>query len=460
MEAALWRRGGGARAIRSLAPDVRTWTPEQRDTVVYACGAVFALATIRLSTIELYRQWAEIAIGPYVVGALVSALSVRRARRRERESHLGTLRVGIFLFVIAGATFLPLTLEVFLQTQTGGTTHVQPEVLVVERSGKQVAAGKDPYPAVVSKHPTGLTALELKGQPSYDQYDPYGPLMSLFGIPSSWHLPPRFLDARVYFSLVSLLLVALALALCRGSYEPRILALQGMTILPTAALPMATGGDDLPVAAFLLLAMLLLHRRRSFGAGLLLGFAAGLKFTAWPLVILALVVARDRDGRRRRGVAWVLLGMGAVLVPSVVPVFLHDPTAFLNNVVRFPLGLTKISSPAASALPGHIIVLAFPQFRRAFPFILAIVGVAVIGWVLVRHRPRTVADVCRLGGWAMTAGILFAPATRVGYLLYPINFFFWAWLMRSEEEAEVTIEAESVIAAAPVPDAAAAAVAV
>ena len=77
----------------------------------------------------------------------------------------------------------------------------------------------------------------------------------------------------------------------------------------------------------------------------------------------------------------------------------------------------------------------------------------MIGWVLVRHRPRTVADVCRLGGWAMTAGILFAPATRVGYLLYPINFFFWAWLMRSEEEAEVTIEAESVIAAAPVPDA-------
>ena len=112
--------------------------------------------------------------------------------------------------------------------------------------------------------------------------------MSLFGIPSSWHFPPRLLDARVYFSLVSLLLVALALALCRGSYEPRILALQGMTILPTAALPMATGGDDLPVAAVLLLGMFLLHRRRALGAGLVLGFAAGLKFTAWPLVLLAL----------------------------------------------------------------------------------------------------------------------------------------------------------------------------
>jgi hypothetical protein len=438
-----------------LTPRVGSWSPEQRDTVVYACGAVFALATFRLSAIELYRQWAEIAIGPYVIAALISAMTVRRARRRSERGHLSHARVAIFLFVIAGATFLPLTLEVFLQTQTGGTTHVQPEVLVVERAGKQVAAGKDPYPAVVVNHPTGQTAAELRGQPSYDQYDPYGPLMSLFGIPSSWHVPPRFLDARVYFSLVSLLLVALALALCRGSYEPRILALQGMTILPTAALPMATGGDDLPVAAVLLLAMILLHRRRALGAGMVLGFAAGLKFTAWPLVLLSLAVARDRDGRRGRGIGWVLLGMGLVLVPSVVPVFMHDPTAFLNNVVRFPLGLAKLSSPAASALPGHILVLAFPQIRRAFPFILAIVGVVVIGWVLVRHRPRTVSDVCRLGGWAMTAGILFAPATRVGYLLYPINFFFWAWLLRSEEQADVTLEAESVIASVPVPDQAA-----
>ena len=155
----------GARAVRSLTPDVRTWTPEQRDTVVYACGAVFALATIRLSTIELYRQWAEIAIGPYVVGAFVSAMTVRRARRRARSTQPQPsqhLRVAIFLFVLAGATFLPLTLEVFLQSQTGGTTHVQPEVLVVERSGKAVAAGKDPYPAVVVKHPTGQTAAELQ----------------------------------------------------------------------------------------------------------------------------------------------------------------------------------------------------------------------------------------------------------------------------------------------------------
>jgi hypothetical protein len=101
--------------------------------VVYASAAVFALATIRLSSIPLYRQWGEIALGPYVIGAVASVLAVRKPRAQPPGGRLGGLRVAIFLFVIAGATFLPLTLEVFLQSQTGGTTHVQPEVLVVER---------------------------------------------------------------------------------------------------------------------------------------------------------------------------------------------------------------------------------------------------------------------------------------------------------------------------------------
>lgn len=435
--------------LRRSARAIGSWTPEQRDTVVYASAAVFALATIRLSSIPLYRQWGEIALGPYVIGALASAATVRKTRVQPAGGRLSTVRVAIFLFVLAGATFLPLTLEVFLQAQTGGTTHVQPEVLVVERAGKAVAHGYDPYQQPVVSHQGTTASSTLKGEPAYDQYDPYGPLMALFGIPSSLHAPPRLTDARVYFSLVTLLLVAVALALCRGSNEPRVLALQGMTVLPTAALPMATGGDDLPVVAVLLLGMFLLHRRRALAGGLVLGFAAGLKFTAWPLVLLALVIVRDREGRRGRGIAWLLAGMAAVLVPSVLPVFIHDPTSFLNNVIRYPLGLAKIGSPAASALPGHILVSVFPQIKHVFPLVLAVVGAVAVAWILLRHRPRTVSDACRIGGWLMTGGILFAPATRVGYLLYPINFFIWSWLMRSEEDTEITTEAESVVTRAP-----------
>ncbi|MFZ0665449.1 MAG: glycosyltransferase family 87 protein [Acidimicrobiales bacterium] len=455
MEVAFWRRAATA---------VGSWTPEQRDTVVYASAAAFALGTMRLSSIQIYQQWAEIAIGPYVLATVLSLLTVRRAARRRDEMlravpadgsthtrsgirgiRLSNVRVGIFLFVLIGSTLLPLTLEVFLQSQTGGTSHVQPEVLVVERSGRLVALGKDPYGIVTGKKLTGQAAIAMRGQPAYDEYDPYGPLMALFGLPSSLHASPKITDARVYFSLVSVMLVAIALALCRGSSEPRLLALQGMTVLPTAALPMATAGDDLPVAAVLLLGMFFLHRRRPLAGGLMLGFAAGLKFTAWPLVLLAFLVARDQEGRRGRGTAWLAAGMAAVLVPSVLPLFIQNPTSFLDNVVRFPLGLGKIGSPAASALPGHILVTMFPQIKHVLPVALCVGAVVIMSWVLVKHRPRTVSDVCRLGGWLMTAGILFAPATRVGYLLYPINFFIWSWLIRCEEDAEVYQEANDVV---------------
>ncbi len=68
VEVALYRRT--ARAVAA-------WTPEQRDTVVYAIAAVFALGTIRFSWIPLYRQWGEIALGPYLFGAVASATRPR-----------------------------------------------------------------------------------------------------------------------------------------------------------------------------------------------------------------------------------------------------------------------------------------------------------------------------------------------------------------------------------------------
>ena len=107
------------------------------------------------------------------------------------------------------------------------------------------------------------------------------------------------------------------------------------------------------------------------------------------------------------------------------------------NVVLFPLGLAGVPSPAASALPGHVLVDAFPALHRVLPVTLAVVGGAFLVRHLVRHTPSTAAEVCTLAGWVMGVAILFAPATRVGYLLYPINFFVWGHLLRgADEEAE------------------------
>jgi len=343
--------------------------------------------------------------------------------------------------VLIGATLLPLSLEVLWRSDTGGTAHVQPEVAVVEQAGLRVAHRQDPYPNVDGP---GAHLQVPPGQPAYDVYNPYLPLMSVLGLARSTHAPPRLTDARVAFSVLTVLVVVAALALCRGPTGPRVLALQSMTVLPTAALPLATGGDDLPVAAFLLLGLVLIQRRRPLGAGVALGIAASMKLTAWPLAALAFLVARDRDGRTgKRPALWLLGGMGAVMLPAILPTLIENVPAFLDNVVRFPLGLAGISSPAQSPLLGHLVVSLFPGIHRLFTITVAGAGALALLYVLVRRTPRTPAALAKLVGWVMLLAILLAPATRIGYLLYPVNFFAWSWLMSSEDKATPALEGAS-----------------
>ena len=302
---------------------------------------------------------------------------------------------------------------------------------MVEGSGSRLAEHKPLYRDIDGRH----ERIEAPpGQPAYDVYNPYLPLMSLFGLPSSTKAPRRLTDARVAFSLVTILVVVAALALCRGPTGPRVLTLQAMTVFPTAALPLATGGDDVPIAALLLLGLVLLQKRRPLVAGLVLGVAASMKITAWPLAFLAFLVATDGEGRRgRRPSLFFIGGLAAVMLPSILPTYIGNPSAFIDNVVRFPLGLAGITSPASSPLLGHAIVSWFPHIHRLFTVGVAGVGGLILLFVLVRHTPRTAADLSRLLGWVMAIAILVAPATRIGYLLYPVDFFVFAWLLRSED---------------------------
>jgi hypothetical protein len=65
---------------------------------------------------------------------------------------------------------------------------------------------------------------------------------------------------------------------------------------------------------------------------------------------------------------------------------------------------------------------------------LLVVGGAVLVWRLWRRPPGNAAEVADLAGWVMLIAILLAPATRVGYLLYPINLFLWAWMLRQADD--------------------------
>jgi hypothetical protein len=430
------RRLAAVRSFRVRAMTrLRTLSPETGDALLYALSAAFALVTICTSTLALYRQWAELAIGPFIFGAVASvvlvAMAARRSRHRAGEavtpqrSHRNwVIRIAIAACVFAGATAIPLGLEIVWRSDGDPGSHYQPEVGVIERAGQYVAKGKDPYYDVTNSH--GKVVHVVPGQTVVNSFVPYLPLMTLFGIPSERKHDVVLTDARIFFSLVTLLVAGTALCLSSADGRRKMRALQVIAILPTAALPLATGGDDMPVVAFLLLAMVLAQRRQSFASGVVLGIVSAMKFTAWPLAALALFAARNRRGNRRPAV--MFLGMLVVAGPVVVPFALRGPWAFFDNVVLFPLGLSGVSSPAASPLPGHIIVAAFPFLHRALPLAVGLVGGALLALYLYRRPPQTAAQACNVGGVVMAVITLLAPATRIGYLLYPINFFVWGYL--------------------------------
>jgi hypothetical protein len=438
------RRPAAVRSSRVRAVTrLRTLSPETGDALLYALSAVFAVLTICTSSLALYRQWAELAIGAFIFGAVASTvLALVTARRsRQRGSAAVTpaavhrnwvIRIAIAACVFAGATAIPLGLEILWRSDGDPGSHYQPEVGVIERAGATLAKGHYPYYEVTN--PRGKVDHPIPGQSVVNSFTPYLPIMALFGIPSERKHDVALTDARIFFSLVTLLVAGAALFLVPADGRRKMRALQVIAILPTAALPLATGGDDMPVVAFLLLAMVLAQRRQPFASGVVLGIVSAMKFTAWPLAALALFAARNRAGRRRPGV--MFLGMLVVAGPVVVPFALRAPWAFFDNVVLFPLGLSGVNSPAASPLPGHLIVTAFPFLHRVLPVAVGLVGGAVLALYLYRRPPQTATQVCNVGGVVMAVITLLAPATRIGYLLYPINFFVWAYLFSGTPTTE------------------------
>ena len=431
-------QGGWATFVAWL----RSLSADRRDVLLYGMSTVFAAATALAASIPLYREWGRLAVGPYAAGTLFMVVVARR-RRRASAAAAGALvngpgwraaRLTAFAIVLLGATVIPLALEVTWASHGDASLHVQPEVLVVERAGIRAAHGEDPY-RVVDRN--GHILIRQSAIPVYELYYPYLPGMVIFGFSSGSKVEARLTDARIQFLLFTVIVSLIALSRIRPPSDARGRAFQALTALPTAALPLATGGDDMPVAALMLLGLVALQRRRPVLAGLALGAASTLKFTAWPVVLLAIFAVGDRQGRR--AVGRYVIAVAALVVPVVFPVALHNPSAFVDNVIRFPLGLAGVASPAASALPGHLLVAAFPGIHRPYVVVVGVVGLAVLARYLWRHPPRDAAAVASVTGWVMLVAILVAPATRVGYLLYPINLFLWSWMFRRAEDPLDTV---------------------
>jgi hypothetical protein len=408
----------------------------RQDAILYGLSALFAAGESLFAVTADYREWGRVALVAYLAAALVCELAYRRRSRSgrldlEQGSRASTLRRLVILAVLAAAVLAPLALQVrWRATDDQHVTNLhgaqaQPEVAVIERAGDRFARLEDPYLA----HPTTVGISPSNDSRSVDasSYFPYLPGMAVFGLTNAAHVPRALRDARLPLAGFTLLVVGISLALSPSSSRRRWRTFQFLIVLPTGALPMVTGGDDLPVLALLLLGLVLVRRRQPVAAGIAMGFAGTLKWTAWPLIVLVLLCVRDRDGARaagRYGLAVYLVSVPVILAGAAAG--LH---AFVVNVLKFPLGLTKIHSPAASPLPGQVLVQLFPEAKTQLTVALIAAGAVVVLTMLVRHPPRAPYAAAWFAGWALAFATFIAPATRFGYLIYPANMFVWAYLL-------------------------------
>jgi hypothetical protein len=204
---------------------------------------------------------------------------------------------------------------------------------------------------------------------------------------------------------------------------------------PLVALPLTVGGIDLPVVGLMCLGVALAGQGRPGRAGLVLGAAAALKWTAWPALPVALaLIAVRRGGRPALRYAAVALSTATA---AVLPFALADPSGFYRSVIAFPLGLTDTTSPAASPLPGHLLATYLPGGRVIALALLAVSALLIAVSLVVRPPGTAQVAAARL---ALGLGLAMAlmPATRFGYLVYSLVLGAPAYRMSQRGSTTVT----------------------
>jgi hypothetical protein len=385
------------------------------DSGIYAASALVAGGVALFASIPLYRQVGRIAVGPYAAGAVTALwLGFRRAGLRGRIVLAGV--------VLAGALLLPLALEVTWRAHTSPGLHAQSEAIITEEAAKAAVHGRDPYGTSYEHGPLSARPLGTK------THFPYLPAMLLFGLPRAVAGSSAPTDARVAFVVVTLGVVGALAWRWRGSGDRSLRLVQAMAIVPTAALLLAAGGDDLPVAALMILALALALDGKPGWSGAAAGLAAATKQTAWLLLPFLVVGLWQAEGRRAglRSASAVL----AVALPIVVPFVVWNPAAFDEDVLRFPLGLGRQTSAAETPTIGSLLVHAAPSARTLVTLVLVGVVVAVGILLLINHPPRSVPGAAFRTGVLFVVAMALAPAGRIGYVVYPIDLIVWAWLAR------------------------------
>lgn len=412
-----------------------------RDLALYLVCFAFALGTALASEFYGYRIWGNFATAGYglAVGHTCWLITQTRAGRTCQDwlssRWLSIALVGALAMVVPLAVLVVRRLTGVDWQITPNSWSAQPEVWVIERSATLLLRHGTPY--------VDVTAL---GRPAViNDYTPYGPAMSAFGLPRALlgggPVANAFTDARLLFALCACLGVLVALRLLHWPRIP-ITAAQLAVAFPLTALTWAVAGPDLAVVGLLILAFALAATGRVVSSAIVLGVVISAKLIVAPAAIvlgLFVLCRRDRDCPARAectgggAFAKFLVTLMAASAALNLPALLSDPRAFAEHVIRFPAGLGMVASPAASPLPGYLISGIGWAGKTAAFVLLGVAAISMGAWLL-RRPPRLCSDALLRTAVGLGAFTLLTPATRYGYLLYPAVLFGAMLIFREAEQ--------------------------
>jgi hypothetical protein len=373
--------------------------------------ALFAGGVSLFSTDPLHRLWGSCAACAYALAALVVMAWRSRA----------TTGVDVALGIaICGAILVPLLWMVL-------TGHGEPEVGVVASSAKTLIKHGTPY----------KSSKVLATTTDPNQYNPYLPLMAVFGVPQAMLGHGVLTDPRVWFGIVFLIVFAFALKIAGASDSGRWALL--VTASPVIAFELCVGGTDVPMVAFMCLGFALLWRPSPVAAGLALGIASSMKATAWPALVVAFTLLYVRDGKR---VAWRFTMVALIVVALIVgPFAILRPDALVRNTILFPLGLASVKSQAASPLLGHVLAQTGVLGHTIAVALLISSGLAIAVSLVIRP-PRDVPSATIRLVIGLSAMFVLAPSTRFGYFIYPAALMVWLLVAKAGRRSASQDEAQ------------------
>lgn len=302
---------------------------------------------------------------------------------------------------------------------------------------------------------------------SWLSYNPYLPVMTVFGLPSALGLgglagnPGVWLAVGTVVPLAAAFWVAVPHRGCPPCRCDALLATALAVASPVIGLNLAVITTDPPVLALMLLSLALAARPLSAAArppsvpplvsvsgaaarsrrfvmqtvasgavssGAVMGVACDMKSTAWLAVPVIGAMFASRDGARAavRFIA-AAVATAVVLIAVLAPAALIKPAAMIQNSVLFPLGLTHDKTPAGSLLPGHLLTALGTAGHVVSVGLLLAAGLGIAISLVIRP-PRDVPAACWRLAIGLTLMFLLGPDVRFGYFIYPLGLLGWVAL--------------------------------